>query len=119
MLANSKIKMVQELVSDLTKEEIIWLNGYLTALISVESKTVKSTAAPSVSKITIAYGTETGNAKKLATAFAAKAKKNGIQSKLVGLDQYRLSDLPKEEWFFTIISTQGEGEPPAAAKKIL
>jgi sulfite reductase (NADPH) flavoprotein alpha-component len=117
MLANSKIKMVQELVSDLTKEEIIWLNGYLTALISVESKTVKSTAAPSVNKITIAYGTETGNAKKLATAFAAKAKKNGIQSKLVGLDQYRLSDLPKEEWFFTIISTQGEGEPPAAAKK--
>ena len=45
MLANSKINMVQELVSDLTKEEIIWLNGYLTALISVESKTVKSTAA--------------------------------------------------------------------------
>lgn len=31
--------------------------------------------APSVQKITIAYGTETGNSKKLATDFAMKAKR--------------------------------------------
>jgi sulfite reductase (NADPH) flavoprotein alpha-component len=68
-------------------------------------------------KITIAYGTETGNSKKLATDFAAQAKKKGIQAKLVGLEQYRLGDLTKEEYFFTVISTQGDGEPPAAAKK--
>jgi sulfite reductase (NADPH) flavoprotein alpha-component len=78
--------------------------------VPVESK-------PTVSKITIAYGTETGNSKKLATDLAAKAKKNGIQAKVVSLDQYRLNDLAKEEYFFTIISTQGEGEPPATAKK--
>ncbi|HVK96795.1 MAG TPA: flavodoxin domain-containing protein, partial [Flavisolibacter sp.] len=65
----------------------------------------------------IAYGTETGNAKKLATSIAAKAKKKGLQPKLVSLEQYRIADLPKEEWFFTVISTQGEGEPPAGAKK--
>lgn len=117
MLANSKIKIVEDLVADLTKEEIIWLNGYLAGIVSVENKGGKAPAVPSVGKITIAYGTETGNAKKLATSFAAKAKKNGIQSKLVALDQYRLTDLPKEEWFFTVISTQGDGEPPASAKK--
>src|SRR5215510_12255655 len=72
---------------------------------------------PAVGKITIAYGTETGNSKKLATEFAAKAKKSGINAKLVSLDQYRLNDLSKEEYFFTVISTQGDGEPPAAAKK--
>jgi len=116
MLANSKIKIVEDLVADLTKEEIIWLNGYLAGIVSTDVKTAKAPAAPSVSKITIAYGTETGNAKKLAASFAAKAKKQGIQSKLVALDQYRLADLSKEEWFFTIISTQGEGEPPATAK---
>src|SRR5260221_2040706 len=74
-------------------------------------------AAPAVNKITIAYGTETGNSKKLASDFAAKAKKKGINAKLVGLEQYRLNDLAKEEYFFTVISTQGDGEPPAAAKK--
>jgi sulfite reductase (NADPH) flavoprotein alpha-component len=116
MLANSKIKIVEDLVADLTKEEIIWLNGYLAGIVSTDLKNGKTPAIPSVSKITIAYGTETGNAKKLATSFATKAKKQGIQSKLVALDQYRLADLSKEEWFFTIISTQGDGEPPATAK---
>jgi sulfite reductase (NADPH) flavoprotein alpha-component len=115
MLPDPKMKIVHDLVANLSKEEIIWLNGYLSGVASLDRKQ-ESTAA-NVRKITIAYGTETGNSKKLATSFAARAKKNGIQSKLVSLDQYRLSDLSKEEWFFTIISTQGEGEPPATAKK--
>jgi sulfite reductase (NADPH) flavoprotein alpha-component len=33
------------------------------------------------------------------------------------MDQYRLSDFPKEDIMLAIISTHGEGEPPAAAKK--
>src|SRR5690606_17005926 len=58
-----------------------------------------------------------GNSKSVATGFAAKAKSKGIIPKLVSLDQYRLSDLPKEENFLAIISTHGDGEPPEAAKK--
>src|SRR5580704_7794602 len=123
---NEKLKILQDLISTSSKEEIIWLNGYIAGLIAQsndleenilqsdrEGQTVKS----QVGKITIAYGTETGNSKRLATDFASKAKKNGIHTKIVSLDQYRLDDLQKEEYFFTVISTQGEGEPPAAAKK--
>ncbi len=127
MLGNAKIKMVNELVADLSRDEIIWLNGYLTGLLSREGELqptpiVKEDAAaqqasPAALKITLAYGTETGNAKKLATTFAAKAKKNGVQVKLVSLDQYKATDLQKEELFFVVISTQGEGEPPSATKK--
>ena len=118
MLSASKLKIILDLIASSTKEELIWLNGYLTGVIG-KTDEVQEPAPPknSVNKITIAYGTETGNTKKLATDFAAKAKKNGINAKLVSLDQYRLGDLPKEEYFFTVISTQGEGEPPAAAKK--
>lgn len=124
MIAQAKIKLIQEMVVDLTKEEIIWLSGYLSGIAGADTKLIPGEAtqatagiAPSVQKITIAYGTETGNAKKLASNLAAKAKKKGIQPKLVSLEQYKLTDLPKEEWFFTIISTQGDGEPPAGAKK--
>lgn len=53
----------------------------------------------------------------MASDFAAKAKKVGINAKLVSLDQYRLADLPKEDYFVTVISTQGDGEPPVGAKK--
>lgn len=126
MLRNAKIKLVNDLVADLSRDEIIWLNGYLTGLLSKEGElqptpvTAENTTAdkPSgPSKITLAYGTETGNAKSLAIKLAAKAKQAGVQVKLVSLDQYKLADLSKEEKFFVVISTQGEGEPPIGAKK--
>lgn len=119
MLPASKLKMIQDLIASSTKEELIWINGYIAGILSngVEQQSQPASAKPAVNKITIAYGTETGNSKKLATNFAATAKKNGINAKLVSLDQYRLNDLSKEEYFFTIISTQGDGEPPLAAKK--
>src|SRR5882762_3728002 len=118
MLEENKLKKLLNLLGDLTNEELIWVNGYLNGIVSKQPVNNEQPVAKSgVNKITIAYGTETGNSKKLATDFASKAKKNGINAKLVSLDQYRLSDLTKEEYFFTVISTQGDGEPPAAAKK--
>src|ERR1017187_555132 len=120
MLTADKLKIIHDLITSSTREELIWLNGYLAGIIAHrEEKTETENTAnkAGTNKITIAYGTETGNSKKLASDFAAKAKKNGITAKLVSLDQYRLNDLSKEEYFFTIISTQGEGVPPDAAKK--
>lgn len=121
MLAGTKIKAFKELIDSLSRDEIIWLNGYLTGLVSdnqgATPMPVEEVKAATPQRITIAYGTETGNAKNLATSFAARAKKNGIPVKLVSLDQYRLPDLTKEELFITVISTQGEGEPPIGAKK--
>ena len=121
MLAEPKAKLLSELINNLSKEELIWVNGYLSGLVLLPGAAgnvqpvMQATAAHK--KITIAYGTETGNAKKLATEFASKAKKNALPVKLVSLDQYRLTDLAKEEYFITVISTQGEGEPPIAAQK--
>jgi sulfite reductase (NADPH) flavoprotein alpha-component len=122
MLSPFKLKIVQDLIASSTKEELIWLNGYLAGLLqgSGEPATAQqAVAAPkaNVGKVTIVYGTETGNSKKVATDFALKAKKNSINAKVVSLDQYRLTDLPKEEYLLAVISTQGEGEPPASAKK--
>jgi sulfite reductase (NADPH) flavoprotein alpha-component len=174
MLTTPKIKLVQDLIAGASREELIWLSGYLAGIVArqdpasaagipspalVAALTSAATPAPAalspgasapvaspldtpspgtspfgastlggsatgtphptnnVGKITIAYGTETGNSKRLATDFAAKAKTRGINARLVGLEQYRLNDLAKEEYFLTVISTQGDGEPPAAAKK--
>jgi sulfite reductase (NADPH) flavoprotein alpha-component len=125
MLTTPKMTLMQELIAGSSREELIWLSGYLAGVVAQASPaantaTQAAPAAPalaSLPKITIAYGTETGNSKRLATDFAARAKKKGIQAKLVGLEQYRLGDLAKEEYFFAVISTQGDGEPPAAAKK--
>src|ERR1700754_688980 len=138
MLGDPKLKVLTDLVKSSSREELIWMNGYLAgalaaqqpgqsqpypqqefaqALPQVQAAVAAGASAPAIQKITIAYGTETGNSKKVATDFATKAKKSGITAKVVGLDQYRLNDLSKEEYFFTVISTQGDGEPPLTAKK--
>lgn len=122
MLTAPKMKIVEELVTSSSKEELIWLNGYINGFVTASQGVHFSSGKDeelkaAVKKITIVFGTETGNSKKLATVFAAIAKKKGINAKIVGLDQYRYNDLSKEEYFFVIISTQGEGEPPASAKK--
>ena len=118
MLAEHKLKIFEDFLKGLSGDEITWVNGYLNGVVSTNSEKKEDVIIkPAVNKITITYGTETGNSKKIATDFAAKAKKSGINVKLVSLDQYRLNDLTKEEYFFTVVSTHGDGEPPAATKK--
>jgi len=119
MLNDVKLKVLEELIKNSNNEELIWMNGYLNGI--VKNKLSATTATPvadsATKKITIVYGTETGNSKRLATDFAAKAKQNHVHAKVMGMDQYRLTDLAKEEYLLAVISTHGDGEPPAAAKK--
>ena len=118
MLAEHKLKIFEDFLKGLSDDELTWVKGYLDGVVSKTSeKNEAPVLKPAVSKITVTYGTETGNSKKIATDFATKAKKSGINVKLVSLDQYRLNDLTKEEYFFTVVSTHGDGEPPAATKK--
>jgi sulfite reductase (NADPH) flavoprotein alpha-component len=118
-MSPEKKKQIREFIDSLNRQEQTWTNGYLDGILNGEAS--PESVAPKTGienkKITIAYGTESGNSKKIANLFASRAKQEGIQAKIVSLDQYRLTDLPKEEYFLTVISTQGEGEPPASAKK--
>jgi sulfite reductase (NADPH) flavoprotein alpha-component len=116
MLAEAKLKQLQTLIGSSTKEELLWINGYLNGIVA--NHTIPQNSLPTaLKKITLLFGTETGNSKSVATQLATTAKKHGIVTKLAGLDQYRISDLIKEEYLFIVISTQGEGEPPESAKK--
>ena len=119
MLGDNKLKLFLDLINTSGKEELVWMNGYLNGIVKAQGIVPAEavTANPAVNKITIVYGTETGNSKRLATEFASKAKQNHIHAKVVGMDQYRLTDLAKEEYLLAIVSTHGEGEPPIAAKK--
>ena len=73
MLAEDKLKIFLEFISNSTSEELAWMNGYLNGVVSKqEPKEIKPAVKNGVHKITIAYGTETGNSKKLATEFAAQ-----------------------------------------------
>lgn len=118
MLAAIKRHTWNELVAQATPAELAWMNGYLEGLLAHGPTTLaeQGLQATGPSKFSILFGTETGNAKSLATRLATAARKEGHIVKLSALDQYRLCDLEKESRVFIVISTQGDGEPPAQAQ---
>lgn len=117
MIGEARLKQLHQLLEGYSHEELIWINGYLSGIVAGRKPNGHETKPAAVKKISLVFGTETGNSKRLATQLAGVAKKKGVHVKLTDLSQYRLADLAKEEYFFVVISTQGEGEPPIPAKK--
>jgi sulfite reductase (NADPH) flavoprotein alpha-component len=128
MLAEAQMNLIHELVQKHTKEELIWISGYLAGLANSNAalptvngngySVTNAVAAPaSIKTITLLYGTETGNAKRAASTAAHQIKQHGQRVKLVSVDQYKFHDLAKENNLLIIISTQGDGDPPVAAQK--
>ena len=119
MLGENKLKILIDVIHTSSKDELIWMTGYMNGIVKgLESKAepaLPRTATPQ--KITILYGTETGNSKKIASDFARQAKGQNVMAKVISMDQYRLTDLQQEAVLLAVVSTHGEGEPPIAAKK--
>lgn len=120
MLAGGKLQALQALIDGSSTEELIWINGYLNGLLQqgVPANSNGGAVAQQVAvKTFVLYGTETGNSKKLALQLSTRLRGAGISAPATGLDQFKLSELEKPCRLLVVVSTQGEGEPPANAKK--
>jgi sulfite reductase (NADPH) flavoprotein alpha-component len=116
MLSETKLSLLQQLVQNASKEEIIWTKGYLTGFLDQNLITTSIPEVQAVSvKPLIIYGTETGNSKKVASQLLANFKKNKIQAKSVDVFQFDVAKLEKETLVLFVMSTQGEGEFPQNA----
>lgn len=117
MLSETKLTLLQQLVQQASKEEIIWTKGYLTGFLDSNQLPVPTDETPSVVTVKplIVYGTETGNAKKIASQLLTNFKKNKIQAKSTDIFQFDVTKLEKENHLLFIVSTQGEGEFPQNA----
>lgn len=62
--------------------------------------------------ITVLFGTQTGNSKKLATRLVESLDAFKVNSRLMNMSEYNVLDLKKESTVLIIVSTQGMGEPP-------
>ncbi|WP_338791360.1 flavodoxin domain-containing protein [Bernardetia sp. MNP-M8] len=122
MLSESKLSVLQEFVQNVSHEELIWTKGYLAGFSdrqNVSQNTIenKPNSLPvKTLKPLILYGTETGNAKKVATGLLTSFKKSKIKAKVADVFGYDIKKLAKEDFVLFVISTQGEGELPQNAK---
>lgn len=92
-----------------------WLSGYAAGL--ARGGLTHAAAAPQAEalplpRLTVLYGSQTGNAKRAAEALVAAAEATGFAVRLLRADAYVSRELKDERLLWVVISTQGEGEPP-------
>jgi sulfite reductase (NADPH) flavoprotein alpha-component len=125
-LSDDKLALLARLSDGLDADSLYWLSGYVAGVaasqrpLSLASSGIGN-SAPSIapaseaqtqSRLTIVYGTQTGNAKRQAETLARQVEAAGLGVRVVRADAYATRELANERLLYIVISTQGDGDPP-------
>jgi sulfite reductase (NADPH) flavoprotein alpha-component len=119
-------ELLNRLLPTLTESQRIWLSGYLAASLSVsqssaalETTVVSEREFPAVNTgkivskdVTILYGSQTGNAQRVAENAGKTLEGRGFQVTVSSMSDFKPNNLKKIENLLIVASTNGEGEPP-------
>ena len=104
---------LDSLLAGLTPVQGAWLSGFLA---STGGTAVLPVAVPAAAgKLTVLYGTESGNSEELAARTVKEAKTRGFQAVMKNMSDVSPSDLARLQNLLVIVSTWGDGEPPETA----
>jgi sulfite reductase (NADPH) flavoprotein alpha-component len=125
-----QIELLNRLLPQLTEAQQIWLSGYLTAsalqstTFSVTSSAIMQTAPTAAAalspnghlaisqEVTVLFGSQTGNAQRLAKDLSRRLEERGFQVTLSSMSDFKPSNLKKVRNLLILASTYGEGDPP-------
>ena len=116
-LSDEQQRQLNQVLSTLNTQQLAWVSGYLYGLSQsgVQSVVTSAAVAAPGGSLTILYGSQTGNAKGVASAIQAQAKAHGLPVTLTSMADYKPKQLKKESHLLVVVSTYGEGEPPESA----
>ncbi|HEY5850268.1 MAG TPA: assimilatory sulfite reductase (NADPH) flavoprotein subunit [Lysobacter sp.] len=123
-LSEERLVALAHVTDGLDANGLWWLSGYAAGLASSTATTVPATALPAAEaqaagRLTIVYGSQTGNAKRLAEQLARQAETAGLPVRLLRADAYPTRELKDERNLYLVISTQGDGDPPDDARALV
>lgn len=127
-LDDDQSRRFRELAAALDRSALLWLSGYLAGCAEQGEAAVAgvnaSPASPLPSKaqdatVTVLYGSQTGNAKRIAIKLFEQLRAAGVNARLCGADTYSTRELKQERCLFVVISTQGDGDPPDQARDLM
>ena len=126
-------QLIEKLFDSLDVSKLYWLHGYIQALIQARQENssrndngqmvmpLKPYHAGDTSTkkplITVLFGTQTGNSRKIASQLFQQLERMGHSVRLADMADFKNKDLKSEKFLLVIISTQGEGQPPLAAEE--
>lgn len=120
-LPEERRALLTRLVEGLDAPSLWWLSGYAAGLAQGHAAPPSLALVPGGAtagergeerRLTVLYGSQTGNARRAAERLVADAEAAGLRVRLQRADTYPTRELASERLLYLVISTQGEGDPP-------
>ena len=121
-LSAEQLELLTKLTGSLSKEQQVWVSGYLAGFSARNGEQVSPQIEIAISSarsaLTILFGSRTGNGERLAKKAKILAEAQGLNVVLKNMETYRTRDLQAEKNLLVIVSTHGEGVPPFSAQEL-
>ncbi len=118
-LPDDKGILLARLIDGLDTHALWWLSGYSAGLAGNQGDLAASVTATAEAAITVLYGSQTGNARRIAERLAADLESAGTPVRLLRADRFPLREIKDERLLYIVISTQGDGDPPDDARGLV
>ncbi|WP_037500366.1 assimilatory sulfite reductase (NADPH) flavoprotein subunit [Sphingomonas jaspsi] len=119
VLSIDQWQLLDRLAATISAQQARWISGYFAGLDHGLSRiggiTLTAPQAPPARSLTILTGSETGNSRALAAALLDEAAGRGLNARKLDLADYKQRELKDEDDLLFVVSTHGEGDPPASA----
>jgi sulfite reductase (NADPH) flavoprotein alpha-component len=121
-------ELLLRVVEGLEPATLQWLSGFAAGVAHERathraglplSATTAAARAEAAARLTIIYGSQTGNGRRIAERLGRAAEAAGLAARVYASGSYPLKDLPKERLLVVVASTQGDGDPPDDARGFL
>ncbi len=121
-LSDAQREHIHALARSLDARQLLWASGFLAGAAQGQDAAAARVAAaglppgtPGARKLTILYGSETGNSSALAATLVQEAIARGLAASAYDMAVYKTRQLKDEQDLLLIASTYGEGDPPQPA----
>ncbi|WP_447734080.1 assimilatory sulfite reductase (NADPH) flavoprotein subunit [Rhodanobacter soli] len=117
--AAEKLARLARELDGLSAAQLYWVAAWSAAQAEQAQLGDPAAIAPAgkvAERLSIVYGSQTGNAKRIAGQLASRSEAAGLPVRLLRADAYPQRELAQERHLLLVISTQGDGEPPDDAR---
>ncbi|WP_027329428.1 assimilatory sulfite reductase (NADPH) flavoprotein subunit [Marinimicrobium agarilyticum] len=113
-LSDAQRQQIDALARELNEQQLDWVQGYLAGYRAAQQSAgaAPSATQPQGAKLTVLFGSQTGNAETLAERLTEQARAKGLEVECLDMNDFPVRRLKKEQRLAIISSTHGEGDPP-------
>ncbi|WP_088330173.1 assimilatory sulfite reductase (NADPH) flavoprotein subunit [Lacimicrobium sp. SS2-24] len=121
VLSQAQWSELHKAIAPLSGQQLTWVSGYLAGLAQSHQPVAAisdQSAQQTNAKLTILYGSQTGNAKGVAEEYQQFVEQAGLSAELINMADYKPKKIKEESHLVIVVSTHGEGDAPDDAVEL-